>query len=75
MASSLLAKVSRKEAWAPAALIAAGFDAELVQRAIVDGRHAVPERARVSVGGRKRTAPTSRYVWGPDFAFLAEGRA
>lgn len=73
--SSLLAVVGRPEAWTPEALVAAGFDAKLVQRAIVDGPSATPERARTKVHGRGRTEPTTFYVWGPDFAFLAEGRA
>lgn len=72
--SDLLAVVGRAEAWTPEALVAAGFNAKLVQRAIVDGPHALPERARTKVFGRGRTEPTTCYVWGPDFVFL-EGRA
>lgn len=75
MSKALLAIVRRQEAYTPEALINAGFDPKLVQRAIVDGRHATPERARTKVFGRGRTEPTTFYVWGPDFGFLAEGRA
>lgn len=54
-------------AYTPDALIDAGLPAALVKRLMADGPRAVPERARVSVAGRKRTVePTRHYVWGPD---------
>ena len=65
----------RKEAWDPDALVEAGFDPQLVRTWLVSGPNAVPERARLSLHGRKRTIdPTTRYVWGPDLEFLAAGK-
>jgi hypothetical protein len=68
------ARLFRPIAWTPEALVAAGYTPEDVNRWLVDGPRAVPERARLSVTGRKRTPqPTRRYVWGPDLRFLAGG--
>ena len=70
-----LAALARPIAWAPEALIEAGMDPGLVRRCLADGPHAVPERARLSTTGRKRTPePTTRYVWGPDLRFLMGGK-
>lgn len=75
MNKSVMVIVARPEAWTPDALVAAGFDQALVTRAIVDGKRAIPAKARTKIQGRGRTEPTLHYVWGPDLAFLAEGRA
>lgn len=63
----------RNEAYTPNALIDAGLAADVVRTLIVDGPRAVPERARESLTGRKRTQPTVHHVWGCDArALLAE---
>jgi hypothetical protein len=56
----------RDDAYTPGALIEAGVPAALVRTLIADGPRAVPERARESVTGRRRSEPTTHYVWGPD---------
>ena len=62
-------------AWTPDALIDAGLDAKHVMCWRVDPKTATPERARLSIHGRKRTtATTTDYIWGPDLRFLTEGR-
>ena len=63
-------------AYTPDALIDAGLPPALVQRLLADGPRAVPERARVSVTGRKRTPePIRHYAWGPDVRTLLAERA
>ena len=53
----------------------AGIDAKHVMLWRVDPKTATPERARLSLNGRKRTAGTTTdYIWGPDLRFLTEGR-
>lgn len=56
----------RDDAYTPNALVDAGVPADLVRALIADGPRAVPERARESMTGRKRSQPTVHYVWGPD---------
>jgi hypothetical protein len=57
----------KKDAYTPEALVAAGYEPQSVKTWIADGARAVPQRARLSVTGRKRTLqPTTHYVWGPD---------
>lgn len=56
----------RDDAYTPGALIDAGVPADLVRTLIADGPRAVPERAREAMTGRKRSQPTTNYVWGPD---------
>lgn len=56
----------KRDAYTASALVEAGLDPALVARLLVDGPRAVPERPRLSLTGRKRGAPTTTYVWGPD---------
>ena len=56
------------------AIIGAGIHPDIARTLLADGPKAVPERAIVSGGGRKRTnEPTTLYVWGPDAMTLLEG--
>jgi hypothetical protein len=59
-----------KDAYTLEAVIEAGLTPEQARLCLADGPRAVPERARVSMTGRKRTEPTTRYVWGPDANWL-----
>lgn len=68
------ARIFTADAFTVDCVIAAGIPSEVARRAVVDGPMATPQRARVSLDGRKRTEPTTAYVWGPDLAFVA-GRA
>lgn len=70
MTPELLAKVSRKIAWTPEALVAAGFPPEKVRTMLASGRNNKPEFPRVSVlGWKKEKQATKHYVWGPDIRF------
>lgn len=69
MNAELLKKLSRKIAWTPEALVAAGLPPEKVRLMLATGSRAIAERPRVSVQGWKRSEPTRHYVWGPDIRF------
>jgi hypothetical protein len=64
-------RIFSADAFTVDAVIAAGIPADVARRAVVDGRRATPQRARVSLDGRQRTEPTTQYVWGPDLKFIA----
>ncbi|MGE0363039.1 MAG: hypothetical protein AB7R67_20160 [Vicinamibacterales bacterium] len=67
---SIALKLTRPVAWAPEAIVEAGVPAAQVRTLLADGPRAVPERPRLSVDGRRRGEPTTRYVWGPDLRVL-----
>lgn len=67
-------RIFAADAFTVDAVIAAGIPATVARRAIVDGSRATPQRARLSLDGRKRTEPTTQYVWGPDLKFIVGGR-
>ena len=69
MTTETVKALSAKKAWTPEALLACGVPQDQVMKMIADGKHARPERAFVAVGGRKRTHPTTLYIWGPDIRF------
>lgn len=69
LAPEMLKVLTKKKAWHPNALEALGLPPERVRQMVVDGRFAREERAFLAVGGRKRTDPTTFYVWGPDIPF------
>ena len=64
------ARIFRADAVTVECAIEAGIPEAVARVAIVDGPKATPERARTSLSGRTRTEPTTRYIWGPDLAFL-----
>lgn len=64
------ARIFAADAFTPECVIEAGIPPKLAHNAVVDGRRATPQRARESLSGRKRTEPTTRYVWGPDLRFI-----
>lgn len=68
-------RIFAPDAFTVDACIEAGIPASVAQRAVADGPRATPQRARLSLHGRKRTEPTTCYVWGPDLRFLTAGRA
>lgn len=61
-----------KDAYAPSALFEAGIPPEQIPKVLVDPRRAPLAKAKLTMGGRKRTAPTHEYGWGPDINFLLE---
>lgn len=63
-------KTFRKDAYTLDAIVEGGVDPKDARKFLVDSRRAEPERARVSISGRKRTEPTLDYAWGPDVNFL-----
>lgn len=71
----MTARIFSAEAWTIEACVEAGIPESVARRALADGPRATPQRARVSLHGRTRTAPTTRYVWGPDLRFLTGGDA
>lgn len=68
------ARIFAADAFTVECVIAAGIPADVARRAMADGPRATPQRARVSLDGRKRTEPTIHYVWGPDLAFVTGGK-
>lgn len=67
--------VLRKRAYTVQALVDAGIPAAVAVTLTASGPRAVPERALVSVTGRKRTKqPATSYCWGPDVNALLAGR-
>ncbi len=57
----------KKDAYTLNAVVEAGIAPALAKTLLADGPRCVPERARLSIHGRKRTTnPTTSYVWGPD---------
>jgi hypothetical protein len=69
LSNEQLARIARKEAWTPEALIAFGLPRAVVYLMVAAGPKATPERARLSVTGRRRSEPTTCYIWGPDIPF------
>lgn len=63
-------RIFAADAYTVDAVIAAGIPAVVARQAVVDGKRATPQRARLSLDGRKRTEPTTQYVWGPDLQFI-----
>lgn len=56
----------RKDAYTLDAVVEAGIPASVARTLLADGPHAVPERPRLSLHGRRRAPLTQAYVWGPD---------
>ena len=57
----------RDAAYTLDALIDVGVPTNVARTLLADGPRAVPERAYISVSGRRRTKEPERfYVWGPD---------
>ncbi len=64
------ARIFAADAFTVACVVAAGIPDSVARRAVVDGPRATPQRARIALGKRTRTEPTTTYVWGPDLRFL-----
>ena len=65
----------RRAAYTQEALVNVGVDPRIVRTLLAAGPRAIPERALITLHGRRRTAePIQEYVWGPDAAVLLKER-